>query len=150
MMPPTSTMLSLNHCLEIEDLFIDGEEVLFNADIEGISPSDDFPTLRVVPLLITADSRAHSEIGLTTAGEYCGCRRCTVMVTYIQEKRHYYYGEFRCRFPFRSALRTVEDNRRDARLIKLPWLLNGDDKMIRELLVNAYFIAFMIFVALIL
>ena len=79
-------MPSLNHYLEIEDLYILSEEVFFKAEIESVSPSDDFPTLRVLPLLITADSRAHLEIGLTTAGGYCGCRHCTVIGTYIQEK----------------------------------------------------------------
>ena len=71
----------------------------------------------MVPLLITADSRALSEIDLTTAGGYYGCRRCTVMGTYIQEKRHYYNGDFRCRFRFRSALCTVEDNREKGRQV---------------------------------
>lgn len=75
---------------EIEDLYIDGEEVFFKGCDEGVN---DFPTLRVLPLLITADSRAHSEIGLTTAGGYSGCRRCTITGTYIAEKRHYYYGD---------------------------------------------------------
>ena len=100
---------------EIEDLYIHGEEVFFKANIEGVSSVDDFPTLRVLPLLITADSRAHSEIGLTTAGGYCGCRRCTVTGIYIPEKRHHYYGNFRYRFRFRCPLRTANDNREKGR-----------------------------------
>ena len=96
---------------EIEDPYMDGEEVFFKGCNEGMN---DFPTLRVLPLLITADSRAHSEIGLTTAGGYSGCRRCTVIGTYIPEKRHY-YGNFRYRFYFRCPLRTAESNREKGR-----------------------------------
>ena len=102
---------------EIEDLYVQGEEVLFKAEIEGISPSDDFPTLHVLQLLVTADSRAHLVIGLTTAGEYCGCKHCTVIGTYIQEKRHNYDGNFRCWFWLRSALRTAEDNKEKGRQV---------------------------------
>ena len=46
---------------EIEDLYIDEEEVFFN---EGMN---DFPILRVLPLLITADFRAHSVLENTVA-----------------------------------------------------------------------------------
>ena len=132
-------------------MYIHGEEVFFKAEIEGISPSDDFPTSCVLPLLITADSRAHSEIGLTAAGGYCGCRRCTVIGTYIQEKRHYYYGNFRCPFRFRCALRTAEDNRVKGRQVDqaLRQLKGRDGKREQALLVNAYFITFTIFAALI-
>ena len=136
---------------EIEDLYIHGEEVFIKVEIEGISPSNDFPTLRVLPLLITADSHAHSEIGLTTAGEYCGCRRCTVIGTYIQDKRQYYYGNFRCRFRFRSALRTAEDNREKRfQVDQAPSTAEKDDKRRQALPVNAFFITFTIFAALIL
>ena len=68
----------------------------------------------MLPLLITADSRAHSEIGLTTAGGYSGCRRCTITGTYIPEKQHY-YGNFRYRFRFRCPLRTTESNQEKGR-----------------------------------
>ena len=43
-----------------------------------------------LPLLVTADSKAHVEIHLTTAGGFKGCRRCNVTGTYIAERRHYY------------------------------------------------------------
>ena len=135
---------------EIEDLYIHGEEVFFKAEIEGISPSNDFPTLRVLLLLITADSRAHSEIGLTAAGGYCGCRHCTVIGTYIQEKRHYYYGNFRCQFRFHSVLRTAEDNREKGRQVdQAPLTTERDGKRKQALPVNAFFITFTIFAALI-
>jgi len=51
---------------EIENLFIHGEEVFFKAEVEGFSPPNDFSTLCLLPLLVTADSKAHAEIGLTT------------------------------------------------------------------------------------
>ena len=51
---------------EIENFFIHGEEVFFKAEVEGFSPPNDFSTLCLLPLLVTADSKAHAEIGLTT------------------------------------------------------------------------------------
>ena len=66
---------------EIENLFIHGEEVFFKAEVEGFSPPNDFPTLHLLPLPVTVDSKAHDEIGLTTAGWYKGCRRCNVSGT---------------------------------------------------------------------
>ena len=100
---------------EIENLFINGEEVFFKAEVEGFSPLNDFPTLRLLPLLVTADSKAHAEIGLTTAGGYKGCRRCNVSGTYIAERRHYYYGNFRYRFQNPAEERSLELNRRNGR-----------------------------------
>ena len=70
-MLPMSMMLFEPLLKEIEDLYMDmdREEAFFKGCDEGMN---DFLTLRVLPLLITADSRAHSEIGLTTAGGYSG------------------------------------------------------------------------------
>lgn len=96
---------------DIENLFLCGEEVFFKGEVEGYSPPNDFPTLRVLPLLVTADSKAHAEIGLTTAGGHKGCRRCTLSGTYISERRHYYYGNFRYRFQHPCPLRKAEMNR---------------------------------------
>ena len=60
---------------EIEDLFIDSEEVYFAGEGEEDSASEEFPTLRLLPLLVTADSKAHCGIGLTCAG---GCQGCSI------------------------------------------------------------------------
>lgn len=46
---------------EIENLFIHGEEVFF--EVESFSPPNNFPTVRLL-LLVTADSKSHTEIGL--------------------------------------------------------------------------------------
>ena len=77
---------------------------------------DDFPTLHALVLLVTADSRGHSEIGLTSAGGKHGCRRCNVTGEYIEQRRHYYYGNFRqrCNSP---PSRTAEESRRSGQLI---------------------------------
>ena len=83
----------------------------FRAAVPGFSPPSDFPTLRVVPLLITADSKAHAEIGLTTAGGRMGCRRCMVADEYVPEINHYYYGNFQRRYCFPALPRNPKDNR---------------------------------------
>ena len=100
---------------EIENLFIHGEEVFFKAEVEGFSPPNDFPNLHLLPLLVTADSKAHAEIGLTTAGGYKGCRHCSVSGIYIAERRHYYYGNFRYRFRNPAKERSVGDNQKNGR-----------------------------------
>ena len=92
----------------LEELFIIGEEIFFRSEILGVSEENDCPTLRVLPLLVTADSKAHHEIGLTSAGGHRGCRRCHIGGTYVPEKHHYYYGSFQKWFwtpcPPRSAI----------------------------------------------
>ena len=96
---------------EIEELFIEGEQVFFKDGVPGFSSEDDFPTLRLIPLLATADSKAHHEIGLTSAGGMKGCRRCTVSGEYIPERRHYYYGHFQFRYWNPSPPRTAQEDR---------------------------------------
>lgn len=64
---------------EVEQLFLYGEPVFFKSPVEGYSPGNDTFDLRVLPLLITADMKAHAEIGLTCAGGKKGCRRCEVV-----------------------------------------------------------------------
>ena len=91
---------------EIEDLYIEGEECFFRSEIPGYSPASDIATLRVVPLLLTADSKGHAEISLTCAGGRKGCRRCQLVGEYFPEKRHYYYGHFQKRHRFPAASRT--------------------------------------------
>ena len=59
--------------------------------------------------------KAHAEIGLTTAGGFKGCRRCNVTGTYIAERRHYYYGNFRYRFRNPAEERSLEVNRTHGR-----------------------------------
>lgn len=58
---------------ELTDLYIDGCEVFFKCAVEDLFPPNDTPKLRVVPLLLTADLRAHAEIGQTSAGGFKGC-----------------------------------------------------------------------------
>ena len=95
---------------ELEELFIEGKEVHFSKEIPGVCESNSCSTLRVLPLLVTADSRAHHEIGFTSAGGHRGCRRCKVGGTYVSERRHYYYGSFQKRYWNPCAPRTaVED-----------------------------------------
>ena len=61
-----------------EDLYIDGQELFYSAEIPGYSPANDIACIWVVPLLATADSKAHAEMGLTAAGGIKGCWRCNV------------------------------------------------------------------------
>ena len=67
-----------------------------------------------------SDSKAHAEIGLTTAGGYKGCRRCNVSGTYIAQIRHYYYSNFRYRFWNPAEECSVGDNRKNGRRADKP------------------------------
>ena len=96
---------------EIEDLYIHGEEVFFKSSIPHFSLPDDFALLRVLVLLVTADSRAHSEIGLTSAGGLHGCRRCKVTGKYVAERRHYYFGDFNERYFAPAEGREADEHR---------------------------------------
>ena len=96
---------------ELIDLYVDGCEVFFKSAVEDFSPPNDTPKLRVLPLLLTADLRAHAEIGLTSAGGFKGCRRCHVEGEYIPLHKHYYYGSFQQHFRFPAVKRTAESNR---------------------------------------
>jgi len=95
---------------ELEELYIEGQEVFFKAPVPGHSPAQDTSTLRVVPLLATADMKAHAEIGLTGAGGRKGCRRCELVGEYVPEHHHYYYGNFLHRYRFPPPLRSVEES----------------------------------------
>ena len=96
---------------ELTNLYIDGCEVFFKSAVEELFPANDTPKLRVVPLLLTADLRAHAEIGQTSAGGFKGCRRCHVEGEYIPVHKHYYYGNFQNWFRFPATKRTAESNR---------------------------------------
>lgn len=96
---------------EIEELYINGTEVFFKSAVVGHSPANDTAILRVVPLLFTADLRAHAEIGLSSAGGRKGCRRCEVIGTYVPTSNHYYYGNFLERYRQPSLPRTTQSNR---------------------------------------
>ena len=100
---------------ELEYLFIEGEQVFFSKDIPELSNKDTFPTLRAIPLLITADSKAHHEIGLTSAGGHKGCRRCHVQGVYVPEKRHYYFGSFQRRYWAPCLPRNVDVDRENGK-----------------------------------
>jgi hypothetical protein len=95
---------------EIEDIYVYGTQVFFKLAVPGYSPANDAPTLRLVPLLCTADLRPHSEIGLTSAGG----RRCEVIGTYMSSSNHYYYEFFLYRYhnpPPHPSPRTACQNR---------------------------------------
>ena len=96
---------------EIEDLYIHGEEVFFKSSIPHFSPPEDFALLRALVLLVTADSKGHSEIRLTSAGGLHGCRRCKVTGKYVTERRHYYFGDFNERYFSPAERRDVDENR---------------------------------------
>ena len=66
-------------------------------------------TIRVVPLLLTGDMKAHGEVGLVSVSGYSGCRRCTVKGEYLQN--HCRYGSFRYRYKHPSLPKTAEQNR---------------------------------------
>ena len=102
---------------QIEELYIEGEEVYFSAPVPGFSSGDSFATLRALPLLIRADSKAHHEIGLTSAGGVRGCRRCKVEGKYIPERRHYYYGDFHLRYWRTCPNRSVVEERCNGRRV---------------------------------
>ena len=96
---------------ELEELFIEGEEVFFRKAISGVCDENACSTLRVLPLLLTADSKAHHEIGLTSSGGHKGCQRCQVCGTYVPERRHYYFGNFQMRFWIPCLARTADEDR---------------------------------------
>ena len=66
---------------ELEELLI---EVFFRKAIPGVCENT-CSTLQVLPLLLTADSKVHHEIGLTSTGGHKGCRRCQVGGVYVPE-----------------------------------------------------------------
>ena len=96
---------------EIEELYISGSEVFFKSAVAGHSPANDTAVLRLVPLLFTADLRAHAEIGLYSAGGRKGCRRCELIGSYVRESNHYYFDGFHARYHDPSPLRSVEVTR---------------------------------------
>ena len=96
---------------ELEDLYIYGQEVFFKQEVTDLLAPKDTANLRAIPLLLTADMKAHAEVGLTTAGGYKGCRRCFVSGTYVPERRHHYYHNFQHRYRFPAQERTAEQNR---------------------------------------
>ena len=102
---------------EIEELYIDGQEVFFKSEVSDFSPANDFPTLRALVLLVAADSKAHAELGLTKAGGKYGCRRCGVEGTYVASRKHYYYGDFHRRFYHPAEPRTAEKNRANGKAV---------------------------------
>ena len=102
---------------ELASLYINGQQVFYKSSVEGYCGRDDTPTLRALPLLLTADLKAHTEVGLTGAGGFKGCRRCHLEGEYLRECSHYYYGQFQYTFRFPAPLRTAADNLRLARQV---------------------------------
>ena len=80
---------------ELEELYIDGMEVLFSMSVEAYPPND-CVTLRVVQLLFTADMVAHAELGLQSSSGYKGCRHCEVEAEY--NDNHCRFGIFQERY----------------------------------------------------
>ena len=64
-------------------------------------PQNDCVTLRVVPLLFTADMVAHAEVGFVSSSGYKGCRRCEVEAEYIDN--HCRFGNFQQRYTTTAA-----------------------------------------------
>ena len=60
-------------------LYMDGQKVFFKHAVPEYSPANDNPVLRAIPILASADMKAHPKIGLTTSGGKNGCQRCTVV-----------------------------------------------------------------------
>ena len=102
---------------ELTTLYIEGQEVFFKSSVEGHSEPDATSTLRALPLLLTADMKAHAKVGLTGAGGFKGCRRCDLEGEYLREFSHYYYGQFQYRYRFPVPHRTAEENRMLARQV---------------------------------
>ena len=98
--------------LEIEGLYMDGLEVFFAGSVEDY-PCNDFATLRLVPLLLTADMKAHSEVGLVSSSGYKGCRRCEATAKYCAN--HCRFGNFQYRYRFPVTPRNAETNRMHGR-----------------------------------
>ena len=95
---------------EVEQLFLNGKPVFFKSNVPNYSPKNDTFSLRVIPLLVTADMKARAEIGLTSAGGRKGCRRCEVVGEYVASKRHYYYGNFLTRYHHPPAERNATES----------------------------------------
>lgn len=97
---------------EIEELFINGKQVFFKSAVDDYSNENATFKVRVLPLLITADMKAHAEIGLTTAGGKKGCRRSELEGTYIPSRRHYYYGDYLSLYHNRPNARKADESLR--------------------------------------
>lgn len=84
-------------------------------DVDGVvnSLEGDLVTIRLIPLLLTADMKAHGELGLVNVSGYNGCRRCTVKAEYLSH--HCRYGSFQYRYEHPSSSRTAEQNRLDGK-----------------------------------
>lgn len=93
---------------EIEELYINGSEVVFAKSVDDY-PSNDICTLRLIPLLFTADMIAHAEIGLVSCSGYKGCRRCDVTSEYINS--HCRFCNFQKRYTYPCKRRTAIKNR---------------------------------------
>ena len=100
---------------ELSALYINGEQVQFakkNVEEVVVSPKQmdtGLTTIRVVPLLLTGDMKAHGEVGLVSVSGYSGCRRCTVKGEYL--RNHCRYGSFRYRYKHPSLPKTAKQNR---------------------------------------
>ena len=95
---------------EIEELFLCGKKVFFKSAVRGYSTQNATFNVRVIPLLLTADMKAHAEVGLTTAGGKKGCRRCDIEGTYVPSRRHYYYGDYLSLYHNRPRPRKADES----------------------------------------
>lgn len=100
---------------DICNLYIDGKSVHYaKSDVPGVASSTGC-VLRAIPLLFTADMKAHAEIGLVKSGGYSACRRCTVHGVHCNGSVH--YGNFQYRFVNPCSKKTAEQNRTNGRKI---------------------------------
>ena len=93
---------------ELEELYIYGKEVIFSAPVDSY-PANDVCTLRLIPLLFTADMKAHAEVGLVSVSGYMGCRRCEARAEYINN--HCRFGNFLERYASPARARSAITNR---------------------------------------
>ena len=112
---PTGNLHKLDAFFEplIEDLcslYIDSEQVLYaKKDFVCSEGEESTPTLRVIPLLLTADMIAHAEVGLVcSSGKSC-CRRCMVEADYINN--HNRPGDFQYRSVYPCQPKSAEEIR---------------------------------------
>ena len=86
---------------EVEFLFLQGKRVFFKSAVEGYSLGNENVFIRVLPLLLTADMKAHAEVGLTSVG-------VKLLENTLPPTSITITGIFLFRYHNRSAARTAE------------------------------------------
>ena len=84
--------------MRLNHFFCMANKCFLKSAVLGYSNNNETATIHVLPLLVTADMKAHAEIGLSCAGGQKGCRRCKIVGEYVLSCKHYYYGNFSFRY----------------------------------------------------